>query len=321
MDRTRDAAPGGPSLGRVAAQRLLRHTALARYLQAPFEQLRRGPATMRSSSSWLGCIHSSQPACSQIDGRLPAVVGVGVRAGHQADVLEAQVAHRERALELLERVRLVHAGVEQDEAAVAADRPRVAVRHARPRQRKSQSVDAGQHALAPPELALARHIGHRPETRLRLLADGPWKETGMAEQESASAASTKVQEVAENMQELAGRRRRISPAKAEGVARRYFEAIDARDLDAAVAAWAPRAAARTCAARSTCSRPRACGRSSADMLGALPDLQIRAASRPPRRRTAARSTGISTAPSRAPASFAGHRPTGQCRSSSKGAIC
>ncbi len=55
----------------------------------------------------------------------------------------------------------------------------------------------------------------------------------MAEQRSSSATSSKVQEVAENMQELAGKRKRISPAKAEGVARRYFEAIDARDLDAA----------------------------------------------------------------------------------------
>jgi glyoxylase-like metal-dependent hydrolase (beta-lactamase superfamily II)/predicted ester cyclase len=59
----------------------------------------------------------------------------------------------------------------------------------------------------------------------------------MAEERSAAATSSKVQEVAENMQELAGKRKRISPAKAEGVARRYFEAIDARDLDGAVALW------------------------------------------------------------------------------------
>ena len=40
------------------------------------------------------------------------------------------------------------------------------------------------------------------------------------------------------MQQLAGKRKRISRRKAEGVARRYFEAIDARDLDGAVALWA-----------------------------------------------------------------------------------
>ncbi len=61
----------------------------------------------------------------------------------------------------------------------------------------------------------------------------------MAEQETASAASTKVQEVAAGMQQLAGRRRRIAPGKVEAVARRYFDAINARDLDGAVAAWAP----------------------------------------------------------------------------------
>jgi glyoxylase-like metal-dependent hydrolase (beta-lactamase superfamily II)/predicted ester cyclase len=57
--------------------------------------------------------------------------------------------------------------------------------------------------------------------------------------EKASEASTKVQEVAANMQQAAATRKRISGSKAEGVARRYFEAIDRRDLDEAVAQWAP----------------------------------------------------------------------------------
>jgi glyoxylase-like metal-dependent hydrolase (beta-lactamase superfamily II)/predicted ester cyclase len=61
----------------------------------------------------------------------------------------------------------------------------------------------------------------------------------MAEQESTSEARTKVEEVAANMQQLASGRKRIAGAKAEAVARRYFEAIDARDLDAAVSMWAP----------------------------------------------------------------------------------
>ncbi|HEY4426601.1 MAG TPA: MBL fold metallo-hydrolase [Solirubrobacteraceae bacterium] len=67
----------------------------------------------------------------------------------------------------------------------------------------------------------------------------------MAEEESTSEATTKVQEVAANMQQAAIRRKRISGsksakagAKAEEVVRRYFEAIDARDLDTAVSLWA-----------------------------------------------------------------------------------
>jgi glyoxylase-like metal-dependent hydrolase (beta-lactamase superfamily II)/predicted ester cyclase len=58
----------------------------------------------------------------------------------------------------------------------------------------------------------------------------------MAQREDASA---KVQEAAASVQRAAvPRRRRLSGNKAEAVARRYFEAIDARDLDTAVAMWA-----------------------------------------------------------------------------------
>ena len=68
----------------------------------------------------------------------------------------------------------------------------------------------------------------------------------MADEESTSEATTKVQEVAANMQQAAIRRKRISGSRAAGkrgdtaeaVTRRYFEAIDGRDLDAAVALWA-----------------------------------------------------------------------------------
>ncbi|HEY1834113.1 MAG TPA: ester cyclase [Solirubrobacteraceae bacterium] len=60
----------------------------------------------------------------------------------------------------------------------------------------------------------------------------------MAEREPESDASTKVHEVAANMQQIAASRKRISGAKAETIARRYFAAIDARDLDTAVALWA-----------------------------------------------------------------------------------
>jgi hydroxyacylglutathione hydrolase len=60
----------------------------------------------------------------------------------------------------------------------------------------------------------------------------------MPERESASEASTKVQEVAANMQQAAATRKRITGRKAESIARRYFAAIDARDLEQAVALWA-----------------------------------------------------------------------------------
>ncbi|HEX4564569.1 MAG TPA: nuclear transport factor 2 family protein [Solirubrobacteraceae bacterium] len=61
----------------------------------------------------------------------------------------------------------------------------------------------------------------------------------MPEANGEGQASTKVQEAAASVQQAAGRRKRISGSKAETVARRYFEAIGARDLDAAVAMWAP----------------------------------------------------------------------------------
>ncbi len=60
----------------------------------------------------------------------------------------------------------------------------------------------------------------------------------MAERK-ATGASTKVEEVAANVEQAAAGRKRISGNKAEGVARRYFAAIDQRDLDGAVALWAP----------------------------------------------------------------------------------
>lgn len=60
----------------------------------------------------------------------------------------------------------------------------------------------------------------------------------MADRESASEASTKVQEVAANMQQAAASRKRITGSKTESVARRYFAAIDAHELEDAVSLWA-----------------------------------------------------------------------------------
>jgi hydroxyacylglutathione hydrolase len=62
----------------------------------------------------------------------------------------------------------------------------------------------------------------------------------MAEQKSDdSKAATKVQEAAANVRQARSPRKRISKSSAaESVARSYFEAIGARDLDTAVGLWA-----------------------------------------------------------------------------------
>jgi hydroxyacylglutathione hydrolase len=60
----------------------------------------------------------------------------------------------------------------------------------------------------------------------------------MSEEEGTSEVSTRVQEAAASVQQVARKRKRITGSKAETVTRRYFEAIDDRDLDAAVSLWA-----------------------------------------------------------------------------------
>ncbi|HEX4186355.1 MAG TPA: ester cyclase [Solirubrobacteraceae bacterium] len=60
----------------------------------------------------------------------------------------------------------------------------------------------------------------------------------MAGAGDASEASTKVQEAAASVQQVTRKRKRISGSRAEAVARRYFEAIDARDLETVVSLWA-----------------------------------------------------------------------------------
>ena len=61
----------------------------------------------------------------------------------------------------------------------------------------------------------------------------------MVEQESSSAAATKIQEAAANIHKPAARRGRPGASEAEDVVRRYFQAINDRDLEGAVAMWAP----------------------------------------------------------------------------------
>lgn len=61
----------------------------------------------------------------------------------------------------------------------------------------------------------------------------------MAEDEGTSKAATKVQEAAANVRQAkTGRKRITKGGTAESVARRYFEALGARDLDTAVGLWA-----------------------------------------------------------------------------------
>src|ERR1700694_2454572 len=60
----------------------------------------------------------------------------------------------------------------------------------------------------------------------------------LTDEERGGTAAAKVQEAAANVQQAAKRRRRITGDPVESVARRYFEALGAHDLDAAVGMWA-----------------------------------------------------------------------------------
>jgi steroid delta-isomerase-like uncharacterized protein len=106
----------------------------------------------------------------------------------------------------------------------------------------------------------------------------------MADEESTSEATTKVQEVAANMQQTAIRRKRISGRKsasagatAEEVARRYFDAIDARDLDTAVSLWAD-GGRENVRGRVDVLAPQGVREFIGDLLTAVPDLRIRVVS-------------------------------------------
>jgi hydroxyacylglutathione hydrolase len=100
----------------------------------------------------------------------------------------------------------------------------------------------------------------------------------MADEEGTSEATTKVQEVAANMQQAAIRRKRISGSKAgkggpEEVARRYFEAIDARDLEAAVSLWAA-GGRENVRGRVDLLAPEGVREFIGEMMNAIPDLSM-----------------------------------------------
>jgi hydroxyacylglutathione hydrolase len=99
----------------------------------------------------------------------------------------------------------------------------------------------------------------------------------MTDRETASEASTKVQEVAANMQQAAATRKRISGSKAEAVARRYFGAIDARELEQAVSLWAPGGREHV-RGQVDVLAPEGVRAFIGELIGALPDLSMQVVS-------------------------------------------
>jgi hydroxyacylglutathione hydrolase len=99
----------------------------------------------------------------------------------------------------------------------------------------------------------------------------------MAERESASEASAKVQEVAANMQQAAATRKRITGSQAEAIVRRYFAAIDARNLDEAVSLWADGGRENVRGQVDT-HAPEGVRAFIGELVGAMPDLSMQVVS-------------------------------------------
>jgi len=95
----------------------------------------------------------------------------------------------------------------------------------------------------------------------------------MAEQEKPTGSSTKVEEVAAGVQQAAAGRKRIAGGKAQSVAKRYFAAIDARDLDEAVALWAP-GGRDFVRGRADVTAPEGVREFLSELLEAMPDLSM-----------------------------------------------
>jgi hydroxyacylglutathione hydrolase len=95
----------------------------------------------------------------------------------------------------------------------------------------------------------------------------------MADEKSASETATKVQAVAANVREARRGGRRASKSHAETVARRYFEAIGAHDLDAAVAMWED-GGREYVRGQGEMVAPEGLRELIASLLDALPDLQV-----------------------------------------------
>jgi glyoxylase-like metal-dependent hydrolase (beta-lactamase superfamily II)/predicted ester cyclase len=97
------------------------------------------------------------------------------------------------------------------------------------------------------------------------------RQTGEGSGQSASEASTKVQEVAATMQQA--RRKRISGSKAESVARRYFAAISQHELETAVGMWA-QGGRENVRGRVDVLAPEGVRSFIGEMLDAIPDLDM-----------------------------------------------
>jgi glyoxylase-like metal-dependent hydrolase (beta-lactamase superfamily II)/predicted ester cyclase len=96
----------------------------------------------------------------------------------------------------------------------------------------------------------------------------------MAEETSSSSTASKVQEAAANIHQSGRTRITRTPAsEAETVARGYFEAINARDLDAAVAMWAD-GGRENVRGQVDVIAPEGVRAFIGDLLGALPDLRF-----------------------------------------------
>jgi glyoxylase-like metal-dependent hydrolase (beta-lactamase superfamily II)/predicted ester cyclase len=95
----------------------------------------------------------------------------------------------------------------------------------------------------------------------------------MVDEEGASETATKVQAVAANVRQASTRERRGTKKSAETVTRAYFEAINARDLDAAVARWAD-GGRENVRGQVDVTAPDGVRAYIGELLGALPDLHF-----------------------------------------------
>ena len=282
-DRADDPRFGLAALCGVAAQRLLRDAALACDLKASGEHRLR--VLDHAVHQLVAGVHPELAANLLDDSRrLPAVVGVGMGADHQPDFLQAQAAHRQRPLEVGHRVRLVHPGVEQDEAMAGLHSPGVAVGHTRPGQRQAQPVDAGKHTLATSQLLPTRHISHAAQTRLTHLQAAYWRRRRWLSRRSASEASYARSKrrpqtgCSRSSEPRANASRAIATAEV-GRAHAISQAIGARDLDARRRAVGRRRAhdnVRGQMSTSLAPAGRPCV-SSAKLLDATPDLDFQVA--------------------------------------------
>jgi glyoxylase-like metal-dependent hydrolase (beta-lactamase superfamily II)/predicted ester cyclase len=95
----------------------------------------------------------------------------------------------------------------------------------------------------------------------------------MVDQDGASETATKVKAVAANVRQASTRERRGAKKSAESVTRAYFEAINARDLDAAVAMWAD-GGRENVRGQVDVTAPDGVRAFIGELLGALPDLHF-----------------------------------------------